>query len=373
MFHHARSRGAGLMAALALLLMSIPGAQAAPRTVTDVAGRKVTIDAPTQRVVLTFYYEEFTAIAGGQGWDRVVGYSKAPWAGWRNSIWRRYVAAVPRIADVADIGHLDDGSFSAEKVIALRPQVLIISENGFKALGPAAAQIEAAGIAIVAVDYNAQTVANHVASTRAIGQVMGAEARAEELAQLYEREVAEIQRRIAAAGAPKRKVYLELGMGGPGEISNTYTTTMWGKILDQLGADNIARGKIPGALGPMNAEAVLAAAPEAIFVAGSSWPNAPQSLNMGYGVDPADTRATLARYLERPGWRTLPAVRDGQVFAIQHGLARALFDFTAMQFIAKQLYPAAFADIDPEANLRRYHERYLPIAYGGVWMLRHKP
>lgn len=372
MFRIALSRRAGLLAALALLL-SATHAYSAPRTIKDVAGRNVTIDAPAQRVVVTFYYEEFTAIAGKEGWDRVVGYSKAPWAGWRNSIWQRYVAAVPRIAEVADVGHLDDGSFSAEKVIALKPQVLIISESGYKALGPTAGQIEAAGISIVAVDYNAQTVANHVASTRAIGQVMGTEARAEELAQLYEREVADIQRRIAAAGPAKRKVYLELGMGGPGEISNTYTTTMWGKILDQLGADNIAKGKIPGALGPLNAEAVLAANPDVIFIAGSSWPNAPQSLNMGYGVERADTRATLARYLDRPGWRTLAAVRNGQVFAIQHGLARALFDFTAMQFIAKRLYPAAFADVDPEANLRLYHERYLPIAYGGVWMLDPAP
>lgn len=202
---------------------------------------------------------------------------------------------------------------------------------------------------------------------------MGSEERAEELAKLYQDQVADIQRRIAAAGAPRRKVYLELGMGGPGEISNTYTTTMWGKILDLLGSDNIAKGKIPGALGPLNAEAILAANPDTIFIAGSSWPDAPRSLNMGYGVEATATRATLAQYLDRPGWQGLAATKNGQVFAIQHGLARALFDFTAMQYIAKQLYPAAFADVDPEANLRRYHERYLPIAYGGVWMLGVKP
>jgi ABC-type Fe3+-hydroxamate transport system substrate-binding protein len=123
----------------------------------------------------------------------------------------------------------------------------------------------------------------------------------------------------------------------------------------------------------MNPEGVLAANPEFIFIGGSSWQNAPNAVTLGYEVDEAKARATLAPYVQRPGWDALAAVKNGQVFAIQHGLARTLFDFTAMQYIAKQLYPAAFSDIDPDVNLRQFHVRYLPVAYGGVWMIRLKP
>jgi iron complex transport system substrate-binding protein len=367
------SRGAGLIAALALLLLAAPTG-AAPRTVTDAAGRTITVDAPVQRLVVMFNYEEFTAIAGREGWDKVVGYSKTPWAGWRTSIWERYVQAIPRIGIMPDVGHNDDGSFSAEKVIALRPQVVIMPQWAFATQSTAVAQFAALGIPTLVIDYNAQEPAKHVASTLAIGAVMGAEPRAKELAELYQREIDDIRRRIAAAAVPRKpKVYVEIGSPGPHQIGNTYTTTMWGRILDLLGADNIATGKIASAYGLMNAEAVIAANPEFIFIAGSSWPNVPQSVRLGYEVDAAATRATLAPYVARPGWPGLAAVKSGQVFAIQHGLARTLFDFTAMQFIAKQLYPAQFADVDPEASLRRYHERYLPIAYGGVWMLRLAP
>jgi len=39
-------------------------------------------------------------------------------------------------------------------------------------------------------------------------------------------------------------------------------------------------------------------------------------------------------------------------------------------FIAKQLYPAQFADIDPVEEPRKYHERYLSVAFEGNWMAR---
>jgi len=46
------------------------------------------------------------------------------------------------------------------------------------------AQIEAAGIPVLVVDYNAQNVEKHVAGTLALGQATGKAARAEELAAL---------------------------------------------------------------------------------------------------------------------------------------------------------------------------------------------
>jgi hypothetical protein len=45
-------------------------------------------------------------------------------------------------------------------------------------------------------------------------------------------------------------------------------------------------------------------------------------------------------------------------------------DLFAMQYIAKALHPDRFADVDPEANLRRFHERWLPVRFEGIWMAR---
>jgi len=44
-----------------------------------------------------------------------------------------------------------------------------------------------------------------------------------------------------------------------------------------------------------------------------------------------------------------------------------------MEFIGKRLYPEAFRDVDPQASFRAYHEKYLPVAFGGNWMVSLKP
>jgi iron complex transport system substrate-binding protein len=126
-------------------------------------------------------------------------------------------------------------------------------------------------------------------------------------------------------------------------------------------------------LGPLNPEYVLAANPDAIFIAGSSWVNRPNAVLTGFDADLATTRARLAPYARRQGWADLAAIRTGQLFAIEHGLSRSLWDFTAMQFIAKALWPAQFTDIDPVAELRDYHAKWLPVPFEGTWMARLAP
>lgn len=341
--------------------------------VTDALGRKVRVNAPAQRVLVNFNYEEFTAVAGKEGWSRVVGISRAPWEGWRPAIFKRYAGVIPNLQAMPDIGHSDDGTFSAEKVIALKPDVLFVAEWTFTAMKTARDQIEAAGIPIVVIDYNAQLLERHLASTRVIGRVMGTEPRAEALAALYEREYKDVLARIAKAGGAKKKVYIELGQAGPETVGNSYSGTMWGKLLNILGADNMADGKLTGPWGPLNAEAVLAENPDLIFMAGSSWVNRPKAVKTGYEATPEQTRQSLAPYAQRAGWVNLKAVRNGELHAIEHGLCRTLFDFVAMQYIAKRLYPEAFRDVDPDASFRAYHEKYLPVAYSGTWMLPLKP
>jgi ABC-type Fe3+-hydroxamate transport system substrate-binding protein len=247
--------------------------------------------------------------------------------------------------------------------------VLFLAEWAYKTLTTAREQIEAAGIPIVVIDYNAQLLERHLASTRAIGAVMGTAERAEELATLYERSYADTMKRVAAANTRIPKVYVELGWEGAETIGNTYNGTMWGQIITNLKAENIAVGRIHGPWGPLNAEAIIAANPDVIFIAGSSWVNRPKALRTGYDATPEAVRRSLESYLKRPGWESLSAVKQGELHAIEHGLARSLLDFTATQYIAKRLYPKEFSDVDPEQALRDYHVRYLPVSYSGVWML----
>lgn len=363
------SRRAALILPLATALPH--RARAAGITLTDAIGRTVTLRAPAERIVLTFHPEEFTAIAGAEGWRRVVGFNRRQWEVNRPSLWSRMTRAIPSLATIPDVGALGEGTFKVETVLAQRPDLLVVIAYDHKASAAAIAQVEAAGIPVLVLDYQAQETASHVAGTLALGAATGETARAQALADLYRDRMADIARRTA--GRPTPRAYFELGAGGPGVIGNSYNGAMWGRMVQAAGGANIAEGKLPGPWAPMAAEAVLAAQPEFIFLTGSSWARASGAIRTGYDADLETARARLRGYLARPGWADLPAVRRGEVHALDAGLARALWDFTAMQYVAKQMHPGAFADIDPVAELRDFHARYLPIAFEGEWMVRMAP
>ena len=365
------SRRSALALALSSSLVPRPS-RAAPFVVTDAIGRRVTLRAPPERIVLGFNYEEFTAIAGPAGWDRVVGFARTLWTDWRPSTFKRYAVPIPRLVDLPDVGNTDDDSFSPEKVLSLRPDLVVMAEWSFTSLSGPVQQLEALGIPVLVIDYNAEMPERHVASTVALGVVTGNEERGRALADLYVGKLADIERRAKAAGTHP-KAYVELGQGGAGVIGNTYWQGMWGRLLDLIGAQNIAAGHIAKAWGPLSPEYVLAANPDVVFIAGSSWVGRPNAVITGYDAPIELTRARLAPYAQRDGWPALIAIRIGELHAIEHGLCRALFDYTAAQYLAKQLYTAEFADIDPVGELRRYHEQFLPVTFEGTWMARLTP
>ncbi len=361
-----------LLGALGALTLALaPTAQAETITIVDTLGREVEAPAHAERILLGFYYEDFYAVAGARAYDRVVAISRETWKEWRSLQWQAYVTHDPRIAELADIGGVEAGTFSLEAAIAAAPDLAILAAWQYKAIGAAAARLEAAGIPVVVIDYNAQTVAKHVASTRILGRLMGAQERAAELADGYAAAVADVERRVGEAlveaGAVRPRVYVELGRKGPGETDNSYAGTMWGAVIEQAGGRNIAAGQI-AKWGPLSPEYVLSENPEAIFLAGSGWEGRDASVLMGPGVDPAVTQARLRAYLGRPGWDRLDAVRDGRVFGIYHGGARTLYDYAFLQFVGKALHPSAFADVDPQATLDLFFQTYMPIPFSGTYM-----
>ena len=54
------------------------------------------------------------ALKAGTGGDRVVGFSKTLWVGWRPSIYARYLKPIARLAELADVGNTDDNTFSLD-------------------------------------------------------------------------------------------------------------------------------------------------------------------------------------------------------------------------------------------------------------------
>ena len=203
--------------------------------VTDMRGRTVLIPADVQRVVVTFNLEEYFAVAGEAGIDKLAGYSHAYWEGRREDAWEAFTAKYPQLREIADVGYND--GINVETIISLAPDVVIMSAPvNYTFIESSLDNLSAAGIAVVFIDYHTQTVETHGESTRIIGKVMGQEARAEEIASFYADQMALIAERLSTLpeNAEKPKVYMEFSRG-VGTYGNTWSERMWGALIRECG------------------------------------------------------------------------------------------------------------------------------------------
>lgn len=358
----------GLAASFLSVFFIAPSAIAAEKTITDVIGREVKVDVPAKRVVLGFYFEDYMAVGGEKAYDSVVGISREAWEGWVPANWKMHLAHRASLANIADVGEVEAQTFSVEKVLSLNPDLVILADWQYKALGLDADRLEEEGIPVVVVDYNAQTVERHVASTRLFGELTGQQQRGKEIAEFYAGSLKDVADRVVKSGQPKPKVYVEFGNKGPTEYSFTYGKNMWGAMSTAAGGDNIAAPFVEW-WGPINPEQVLASKPDAIFISGRENNKNPAALPMGQAVKAADAREKLEAFESRQGWSELPAIKNGQLFGVYQGASRTLSDFAMVQYIAKRLYPEQFKDVDPIANYLGYYRKYLPVTPEGTFAI----
>lgn len=338
------------------------------REVTDMKGRTVTIPADVQRVVVTFNMEEYFAVAGETGIDRLAGWSHKYWEGRRQDAYDAFTAVYPELEEIPDVGYNAD--ISAEAIISLQPDVVLASATGanYNALEPAFDNLSAAGIECVFFDFHAQTVETHCESIRLLGTILGEEERAEEIADFYTGQMAVVTDRLMDLKDEDRpRVYMEFSLG-PGQFGNTWSEQMWGALIRTCGGSNIAAG-MEGASVDIAPEQIISSDPEVIIFTCSPRDDVSDNVVLGYGADEEKAREHLEAYKERQGWADLSAVKSGRMGALYHDLSRHIFDFAGAQFLAKQIQPEIFEDLDPEANLAEFFEKFMPVELDGVWTL----
>jgi iron complex transport system substrate-binding protein len=350
-----------------LLTFSISSVWAAQVTVKDILGRDVTFDAPAQRVIVGFYPEDYMAIGTEAAYDKVVGMSKYIWQA-RSANWEMYVKHRPSLEDIPGIGRVDTQTFSVEKVISLKPDVLMLADWQYKGLGTDIERLESTGVKVIVVDYNAQTLERHIKSTELIGVITGQEKRAAAIAADYKKTVESISKRLADANLPTPKVYTEFGASGVQELGFTFGKNMWGAISTMAGGDNISAPFVEW-WGKLNPEQVIASNPDVIVITGYETGKGSDSMIMGQGVDRAKARKRLEGYKNRLGWSSINAVKNNRLYAAYHGACRTIFDAAMIEFYAKAMYPDLFADLNPEEAYLDFYKKYLPVTPKGTFTL----
>lgn len=364
----------GIWIVLALAVFGMGAAQA--RQVVDLAGRKVTVPDRVERIVLGEgrFLQALAILDREDPLKRVVG-TMGEFAMLDPGSYARWLARFPRLAEIPSVGKTSGDTFSSEQAIALSPQVALFGLSGHGP-GPQEREVidrlEAAGIAVIFIDFFRDPLLNAPKSVALMGELLGRDREAAEYVSAFETEMRRVTERLANV-QERPLVFLENRVGLQDDCCASVGDGVIGRMIERAGGRNLGSNLIPSTAGTLSLEYLLTNQPD-IYVGtaiGSvfTMDRMPNRVVAGAAV-PADVaRASFARSLARPGIRDLDAVRDKHAHSLWHHFFHSPFNVVALQVMAKWFHPQLFADLDPAATLKSMQARFQPVDLAGTYWL----
>lgn len=347
-------------------------------TITDIMDREISFDQEPETFVVANYIFNFLLVGGKDSLGQVVGMTQDGWEETRYGEYHALLDAYPEIADIPSIGGYHDNVLDRERILELEPDVLLINGSQYTDNETSIPVWEAAGIRVVVLDYHKMLMENDILSTTILGRLLHREDTAAELCEACENGYETVAERIAEIPEEEKdvKVYVELGNLGAGTIGNSYDGMLWGAIVDNIGAFNLAKDKLAEGYGPLDMEYILETNPDIIVIGGSIWADDTENeqMRMGLMVDESEAQERLKNFVDRDWWQGLDAIQNGRIYAVDHGSLRNALDYTFTEYLAKVVYPEYFEDLDPQAEYDSLLQKYLPeMTADGTFMMEYEP
>lgn len=358
---------------LLLVCLAAAGLVAGPAqaeiVLTDAMGREVRLAGPATRIVTNESLILLSlALIDPEPVARIAGWA-APRRldqGITDTFRRRF----PAIDDIPVVGAVVPSKVSAETILAVRPDLLVVSlwEPDWDGI---ATQLEAAGTPVIFLDRLDGPARGPAEATvfaiELLGKATGREAQADAFAGFVRGQYRMVAERLAgAAGRPKVLVDAQAGTlccYTPGS-ANRIT-----QYLDLAGGHSIAAGIVPGYDGQLSPEFVLDAGPEVYIGTGSPHLAAQGGLTLGGGIDAEAARASLRRVVGRNHLGDLTPVRQGRAFGVSHQLAISALSVLVFECFAKWTHPDLFADLDPADTLAEINRRFMAVPIEGTFWI----
>ena len=358
--------------AASLCLMATP-LQAEPIVVTDIVGREVSVDRPVERFVVSEgrYIPLLALLRPDNPVEGLVGMMTT--LGWTQpGLEKQLYARFPEARDIPLFGHRSADSVSVERIIDLDPQVAVF---GLGDHGPGAesaeliAQLEAAGIAVVFIDFRLDPLNNTIPSVELIGRILGEEARAAEYVDFYRARRDAVAARVAEV-THRPTVFMQVHPGRR-DCCWGMADGMLGPFVEQAGGINIADRAAPGPTTQHTAEFLIVEDPDVWIGTASGTVEEYERGDLPVAVGPgmtADTAAdSLNRYLSAPEFAHLSAVRNGRAHVFWHNFYNSPFNVVVLEALAGWIHPDRFRDTDPQATLEHIVATFLPFVADGTY------
>ncbi len=323
-----------------LILAFATSVAAVDRTITDGAGRSVSIPEAVTRVIcsgpgslrlLTYLQAEEMIVAVDDMEKQRPLFDARP-----------YALANPQFKNYPIFGEFR-GYDNPELILALNPLPQIILKT-YPGMGHDPVELQdKTGIPVVVIHYG-ELARNRTVlynSLRLIGDIVNRRHRAEEVISFFEERIADLQRRTDPIPFEKRPSCFVGGIAFKGPHGFQSTEPGYPPFVF-VGAKNLAAGDLPAGKtirqSNVAKEKIIQWDPKILFLDLST-------LQMG------NAAGGLFELNTDPAYRTLSAVRSGEVYGLlpYNWYTRNFGSILAnAYFIGKKLYPESFTDIDPD-------------------------
>lgn len=272
---------------------------------TDGLGRRVTLEAPAQRIVsmAPSITESLFAIGAG---EQVIGrdeFSNYP----------------PEVSDLPSIGGFFS-DFNYEATVELEPDLVLAAEINT----PEQVQsLEDLGLTVFLVS-NPTTLEEMYDSLNVLAQLTGHEAETASLIDILRTRVAAVEKKIA--GVEERPgVFYELDSTDPSAPYTAGSGTFINTLIEMAGGENIAAG-LEDQYPQISIEELLVQDPDIILLGDAAYGATPEAV------------------AQRTGWNALSAVQNGQIHPFNDDLVSRpgprLVD--GLEELARLLHPEVF-------------------------------
>ena len=250
-------------------------------TLTDQAGRTVTLDAPAESVVSCYYITTYAVLALGQK-DKIVGLEN------KADTRALYALAAPELPGLPQVGTLKE--LNVEAVAALAPDLVVMP----KKLLDNAQTLEDLGIPVLVVDPETQQGLETMLTL--LGQALGAGEQADALLAYTGQQLAR------AAALTQDLARPEVCLLGNGSYLTVAPAGMYqNDLIEQAGGVNAAAGIDDDYWAEVSYETLLALDPDVLVIPSGA----------SYTADDIRADAQLA---------ALTAVQNGAVYTMPQGL-----------------------------------------------------
>lgn len=315
------------------------------RVVVDHAGNEVYLPAKIERIAITTItpLPSVYCLFDGSA-EKLVGMSPSSMAAAENSL---LADVIPGLTDIPT-GFMSGNEVNIEELLAMEPDVVFYREGS----GDEYEKLSAAGIPAVAFSvsqWGSDSIATFEAWVKLLGEVLGEEDKAAGIAD-YGREMYDrIQERLASAENLEKPSVLWLYKYADGTITTSGNSHFGEWWADATGAVNAA-SDIEGSDVEINMEQIYEWNPDMIYITNF----------VPYLAEDLQNNA-----IEEHDWSVVRAVQEGKVYKCPLGMYRwypPSSDTPMMLlWLAKTNHPELFEDMDLEAEMKTYYERFYNV------------